>query len=258
MAATLRETEAIVLDCRDHGESDLIVTLFSHEQGKSTAIAKGAKRSKKRFVNKLELFSFLHVTLRESRTGSLALLQEAELHTSFITLRKNVTRYTAASVIREFILSATSEGEEDHRIFQLALWALHSLDQAKPHLTVVTLFLIRFYDYIGYRPELHRCLHCGTEITAPIPHSFSITGGGLACRACNSIAASPLRLLSPGTIKLLRSSQNLPLERLHRVKITGTILYESLDILHRYGRYILQRDITSWRMLRLRPERTRP
>ncbi|MGW8193663.1 MAG: DNA repair protein RecO, partial [Desulforhopalus sp.] len=98
------ETEAIVLDCIDHGESDIIVTLFCLDGGRLSAIAKGAKKSKKRFVNKLEIFTFLHITYQRKSSTSLAFLAEAELHTGFVNIRSNLELYTIASIIREFLL----------------------------------------------------------------------------------------------------------------------------------------------------------
>ncbi len=61
MGQTVLESPAVVLNCYDHGESDKIVTLFCQNIGLITGIAKGANRSTKRFVNKLELFTLLHV-----------------------------------------------------------------------------------------------------------------------------------------------------------------------------------------------------
>ena len=43
---SLQQSLAIVLQVRDHGDSDKIVTLYTLEHGKIVLIAKGAKRSK--------------------------------------------------------------------------------------------------------------------------------------------------------------------------------------------------------------------
>lgn len=251
MTPTIRETDGIVLDSHDHGESDLIVTLYCRDSGRATAIAKGAKKSLRRFVNKLELFSFLHVTLRQRNSSSLALLEEADLHSGFIHLRRDFRSYTAASVLREVTLLATREGEADERCYTLLLWTLHRLDQSFPHLQAVMLFLIRFFDYIGYRPELRKCGYCGTAVVGiDSGCSFSTACGGLVCSRCAAGAGQSGIRLSHGTIRILQSCQDTPLERLHRLKVSDSSLYEALNVLHRYGRHILGRDIISWSMLR--------
>ncbi len=51
---TFVESEAVVLCAQDYGESDRIVTFFSMEWGLVRALAKGARRSQKRFVHAFE------------------------------------------------------------------------------------------------------------------------------------------------------------------------------------------------------------
>ena len=250
MAPTLRETDGVVLDSLDHGESDLIVTLFDRDSGKTVAIAKGAKKSLKRFVNKLELFSFLHITLRQSGTRSMPLLEEADLQAGFLGLRLDASKYTAASVIREVLLLSTREGEENESIYRLLLWSLSGLDRNLPRLWVVLCFLLRCYDHIGYRPELDSCMECGVAAPATEQFVFSTSAGGLICTTCGAGRSSSLISLAPQTIRMLQSVQDAPLPRLHHLMGEEKHIYEGLNILHRYGRHILQRDINSWKMLR--------
>ncbi len=243
------ETEAIVLDCIEHGESDVIVTFFCQDVGRLSAIAKGAKKSKKRFVNKLELFSFLHITYQQKANRSLAFLVEADLHTSFLHIRQGLELYSIASVIREFLLIGVRENESDLHIFRLSLWALHSLDQKQPPMAILSLFLIRFYDYIGYRPDLQNCAYCGSLVTNQYRYSFDTATGRIVCSVCNPHVQKTFPL-SQGTIKMLRSAQDQPMERLQRLKISGSILYEAISLLQSYGNQLFQRDIVSWKIVR--------
>lgn len=246
MASPELETVAIVLDCRDHGESDKIVTFFCQDAGRLSGIAKGAKRSKRRFVNKLELFSLLHLTYSLSRHGSLAFISAAELDSGFLNLRTNVDLYNAATVIREFILMGVREKECDQRIFDLLRWAFGSLDENRPHLPVVIMFLLRFFDYIGYKPDLLHCHYCNLPVSAQKRYSFNYTTGGVICADCATHGFQTTLPLSLGTMRLLNDIQFLPMERLHRLQFSNVALNESLILLHRYGRNLFQRDIHSW------------
>jgi DNA repair protein RecO (recombination protein O) len=243
------EAEAIVLDCRDHGEADLIVTFFSLERGRVSGIAKGAKRSQRRFVNKLELFSFLHITCSESANSSLLFIHEAELHASFLNLRKDLARYTTASTIREFLLMALREDQRDETIFRLTLWALHGLNEGRPPLCLLALFLVKFYTAIGYRPEVNCCLNCGAAISPAREFVFSYLNGGLVCSPCAASSVQAAIPLSTGAIRIIQSAQDLPLDKLHRLIFSGAILDECLNALYYYGRHLFQRDIVSWAML---------
>lgn len=242
------ESDAIVLDTTDHGESDLIVTLFTKNSGRLSAIAKGAKKSKKRFVNKLEIFTYLQIHYQQKNERALAFLSEAEIHTSFVNIRHHINLYGIASIIREFLLLGVKEGEPDINIFRLSLWAFHRLDSKEEPRQVLVLFLIQFFNYIGYRPDFQTCSSCSKEVNPSNTYRFNGASGQLLCSNCSSHSRTG-RPLSYGTIKIIQNSQDQPLERLHRLKFSGAILSESLQLLHNYGRQIFQREIISWQIL---------
>lgn len=248
MAAPEFESDALVLNSRDHGESDRIVTLYSKENGKFAAIAKGANRSKRRFVNKLEPFSFLRVTYQDSKGHTLAFLKEAELHASFINLRQHYSRYTTATVIQEVLLNGVGEKEKDQHIFNLTLWALHSLDTGRGEKNTLHLYLIRLFDLLGYRPDLSACLNCGTAINTDLKFSFNYSTGGLVCNSCKSIDRESQTTLSNGTINILNKALGLPLEQLHRLQLSTLALKEAGQLLHRYSRTLFQRELQSWKI----------
>ncbi len=253
MAAIEHEAVALVLDCRDQGESDLIVTLFCRDLGRLTCIAKGAKRSKKRFVNKLELFSALQIRYRESRAGGLSLLADADLLESFLELRHQVPLYTVATVVRELMLMATKDMEGDDSLFDLVIWALRTLDSGRAPLNTLALFLIKFLDQIGYRPNFSTCAACETPITPGQSYSFSHSRGTILCTSCCDLRLRSTPPVSLGTIKMIRAVQDQPLNRLHRLHFSPTMCREGLHLLHRYTGRLFQRDIHSWKFLTLEP-----
>ena len=73
-------TEALVLRAVDLGESDRVVQLLTPETGRIAAIAKGARRSVRRFPGTLDLDEQYLGSLRRLRaratTGSLAPVSE--------------------------------------------------------------------------------------------------------------------------------------------------------------------------------------
>lgn len=248
MAATAFETAAIVLDCREHGESDKIMTFFTRERGRLSGIAKGASRSKKRFVNKLELFSNLTISYSESRHSTLVFIAEAELNHAYLNLRQDILSYTCASIIRETTLMATADHQGDQALFKLLCWSFDALDKKVQQRTIVTIFLLKLYDIIGYRPELSCCTRCGVNFSMEQNYGFSPQAGGLVCHRCQS-GDETGQTLSRGTIRLLDDVLRRPLTKLHRLQFSARALEESLWCLHRWGRHLFQREIHSLRAL---------
>src|SRR3972149_3851703 len=85
-------TEAIVLNSMDYGESDRIVTLYTLGFGKVRGIAKGAKRSRKRFVNKLEPFSYINLLFFQKHGRELVMIEQAETIRGFNGLLVDMER----------------------------------------------------------------------------------------------------------------------------------------------------------------------
>lgn len=248
MNHTVVEVPAIVLNHYDHGESDKIVTFFCQDVGLVTGIAKGANRSKKRFVNKLEIFSLLHIYYQHKGSNSLAFIKKAEHINSYLNLRKDIYLYSCADVIRELVLLTSREMSGDDGLFDLIKWSLKILDEKHDRLSALSIFLIRLLDLLGYRPNLSSCTHCHQSLSTRKTYQFHCLSGTLICKDCKDQPPS-LKPVSHGTIKFLESARNLPLNRLHRLKPSRQNIAESTTIMHRYFRHLFQKDIHSWNVL---------
>ncbi|PID77474.1 MAG: DNA repair protein RecO [Deltaproteobacteria bacterium] len=249
MARPVQESEALVVAGQEHGESDRIITFYSRDFGRFTGIAKGACRSKKRFVNKLEPFSLLHLSFQWPRNGSLVFIQEADLRNSFLRLRQDYSIFAAASIIQEMLLFTTNEREQDQNIFNLTSWALSSLNQGQPPRTIIYFYLIRLYDLLGYRPNLSACINCGVKIDAPLPFSFNYQAGGLICTRCKQ-PGGLYEELSKGTINLLNKALEQELNKLGRLKFSNRAEQETSCFLHQYAQILFQRDFKSWQIFK--------
>lgn len=227
----------------------MIVTFFCQRYGRLTGIAKGARRSKKRFVNKLEIFSSLLISHTVPQNNRLAFIAEADLTDAFITLRQNISRFTTASILSELVLLATKEIEGDDNLYPLLIWAYNSLNTNHPPLSVLILFLIRFYTIIGYGPQLTNCLQCGQDIQTNQDYRFHSSTGGIHCGKCTQQNTTNSLTLSKGTLRSLATALQQPLNRLHRLRLSSTIQKEALTFLHSYGRHLFQREIVSWTFL---------
>jgi len=243
-------TRGLVLSVIDHGEADKIVTFFSPELGKVTGIAKGAKRSKQRFVNKLEEFSLLQIIYRPARHDSLLFLVEAELDDAFLSLRSDFRRYIVATFIIELTLRFTREHDPDSNLFSLLHWAMRSLDEGDEPLQVAALFHLRLLGTAGYQPDLGRCSYCRKNVSAPACYSLHPGSGSLVCNTCRKEKSSPLAPLSVQTLKFLDYAQRLEIKNMDRLRLPENTINEALLFLYRYSLHLLQQDITSWQQVK--------
>ncbi len=210
-------TPAIVLRTRVHGESDKIVTFLTQDWGKITGIAKGAKRSRRRFVNVLEPFTHIRLRFRPSRSDELAFILGCELVQTFRRPSQDIHRFALASYMVELTDVMVAGREAGQEIYTLLLHGLISLEELSP---LPALFLpafeLRLLVEVGYAPNLSSCCICGTSLplcTANGPALlFSPSLSGLLCPRCDTRGGATFRL-APETLSLLQTwlaSEYLP------------------------------------------------
>ncbi|WP_185244832.1 DNA repair protein RecO [Citrifermentans bremense] len=146
------EAEGIVLRLTDFGEADRIVTFFTLEQGKLQGVARGAKRSKKRFAGALEAFA--HLKLQLQLGGSLTTLSSADIVSIFPGIRADLVKIGCAAYACELVERLTPDEEPAPRLFRLLYCYLERLDQAPPSPSDRRFFAVNLLKILGYQPDL--------------------------------------------------------------------------------------------------------
>ena len=240
------QSPALVLSVRNHSEADKIVTLYSREHGRVTAIAKGARKSKKRFINKLEPFTLLGITCRPPRRGSLHFLRSAELIDAYLGLRNNYRLYVPAVFLCELLRLFGREQDPDPNLFELtrSVLALLARNQCQADI-LATFFMLHLLECCGYAPQLDVCGHCGGNIDQQRDFILSPARGCLLCSRCHPAVASSSMLLSRQTLKFLVSGRVMHLSRLASLRMSRQNTGQAIVVLANYCRHILQQDIHS-------------
>jgi len=240
-----KRTPGVVIHLTDFNESDTIATLYSPGIGQWSGIAKGAKRSLKRFVNKLELFSLLDIEY--SDRYSLPLINQAELINSHLPLRQNYAAYTAATLVCELFRAWTHANDHDPELFSWLVWILDQLSRCHGGMEPVALFLVKFYHRLGYQPNLTACSSCQRLDNGGSPFQFRASHGEILCRRCHP--SRPTVPLSISTVKLLGKAQTLPMDKLDRLRFTAESAREAIALFRAYDRTLLDRESPSWNFI---------
>jgi DNA repair protein RecO (recombination protein O) len=146
------ETEAIVLRLTDYGEADRIVSLFTLEQGKLQGIARGAKRSRKRFGGALEPFA--HLKLQVQHGSGLATLLSADIVGVFTGIRGDLGKIGTAAYACELVDRLTPDEDPNPRLFRLLYCYLEQLNSAPLSPSDRRFFAINLLKILGYQPDL--------------------------------------------------------------------------------------------------------
>lgn len=242
------KTPAFVLHFLNYGEADRIVTLFTRDFGKIKGIAKGARRSRKRFANAIEPFS--HVTLLFSRRdeASLAVIEGCDVINHYPAIRADLGRTMTASYLIELADRFTAEGKRSAGTFRLLEGFLGLLEGGNGLQETARFFELRLLRLSGYEPVLERCVLCGTPLDEIDGASFDAARGGIRCSRCGRGDQGCIPV-STGTVKTLLMGKEIETDRIGRLILSENALRESSQLFRHFIRYILGREPRSLRVL---------
>lgn len=244
-------TEAVVLRSWSYGESDKIVSFLTRDHGKIRGIAKGAKRSRRRFVNTLEPFSLLRLRFQERSPGSLAFIQGCDFIEVFRHLTSTLERIACASYLVEVTDELTRERDESRLLFEHLRDGLIFLEAQDPTQSFLTFYELKLLRLSGYQPVLGQCRRCARArgLEPENRWRFSFPDGGLICESCSAFKkeswpVSVQALDALARIERVESAAALP-------PVPASAVEESREIVSRFIQFQINKTLKSAPFLQL-------
>jgi DNA repair protein RecO (recombination protein O) len=192
--------QAIILRTVDFGESDRIFSVYTPKHGKVSVFVPGARHSKKRFAQALDLFCTFEGVFhsRRSSASNLFRLGEFEYLDIGVELRQSWQQIIYGSLMIESVQKLTVESDPHPKLFELLSDFLHRLGKIKltPQTLDLPIYLLRLLWVLGFLPELRRCVRCERkldEIAQENPYYFVQVEGGLICEKCFRLSPTQMR-----------------------------------------------------------------
>lgn len=202
----LRQTTAFVLRKINYGENDLIVTLLGRDTGKFSAIARGARASKKRFGGGLQPMRCLELSYSHKSSGHLAFLREIDVIEDFPALEGDFDRITIASYATELVREVSQDANPDAGTFDLLRAFYRQLSEADDSTLALQAVLHHFelslLELQGALPSLDGCFRCGLRADAMDKIRCIRSGEGLLCGECRR-PGEGAGVIEPATLELL-------------------------------------------------------
>jgi DNA repair protein RecO (recombination protein O) len=179
-----QHSEAILVRSASFGESNRMLTLITSRLGKTKAVARGARRSKRRFPpSVLQPLQVLGVVLEPGRRGDVMTLVEAEIVRCFPSIPRDPRRYAAATCITEVVRELTPWGEVDPGPLSLLSEAYARIETDGFSVALFASLLLDSLKQAGVAPVLDRCAACGRPAPAGAAGRFD-TSRGVVCSSC--------------------------------------------------------------------------
>ena len=233
--------EAVILSYAPLGEADLLVTMFTKDQGKVRAVGKGARRSTSKLVGHLEPLTTVKMSMANGR--NMDIISQVEVINSFPTLKGDLTGITKGQYLAEIVDGFGAEASPNPSLFQLMIDTLQVIEAAPESEMALRYFEYHLLQVSGLMPELYHCVECRDELE-PNAHRFSPNVGGTLCLECCPDAA-PLRPLSLRALKVLRLLDRSQLAEACKLTIDDNLSAELRSLLFTTVTYWLGKEIRS-------------
>jgi DNA repair protein RecO (recombination protein O) len=203
--------EAIVLRTWPFHEADLLVSLFTRDEGKVKGVARHAMKSRKRFGGALEPATYVRAHYTERPRQDLVRLDSFEILWSPLAAPVDALRLAGMQLVVEVLEEAMPEGAVEDNVFRLAMTCLRAMEGfAELQLAAVavhpaglstalrsgrddrfllgsggvwlavTYFCLWMNRLMGWMPELGHCAACGLDLRGQVVW-WSPTADGVTC-----------------------------------------------------------------------------
>jgi DNA repair protein RecO (recombination protein O) len=182
-------TRAIVLRAVSYGESDRIVTLFGRDTGVLSALARGARKSQRRFAGGLGLCAVGTATLRERPGAELFTFEQFDPSSGHGALGSDVGRMAHAAYAAELVTKLCAPRQLEPTVYDTLATFLDLLDRDGASAERLRVFELAILGALGFGPAVETCASCGGDRFAgrpitEVPFRWDPDRGGAVCLAC--------------------------------------------------------------------------
>lgn len=211
----------IILNKKDIGETDRIYNIYTLEQGKISAIARGVRKSKSKLAGHLENFYLIDLTVMKNRgMGNIA---SSIVENNFKNIRNDLDLLERVFKTAKVLNRLINDQERDEDIFFLFLDYLDSLNKIGDklddiHKNLITQgFIFKFLDLSGYKIEINKCVKCEQKLSRD-RNFFDYSQGGVVCEKC-AVGTDNILPISNNSIKIIRIIFQNKIRNLSKLKI---------------------------------------
>ncbi|MBO5103366.1 MAG: DNA repair protein RecO [Clostridia bacterium] len=175
-------TQGIVLRAIDCGERDKIITIYTPEKGRVTAILKGVRKltAKMKFASQPFCFAQFRLVGRQEMM-TVAGASEIE---SFFDITQSYAKMVCGSAILEMTDHISVLGEPNYILFDALKQTLRLLANSdiEPDLILMR-YALGVFKISGYAMELKTCAVCGKPLNQDMT-AFDLETGDFNCYKC--------------------------------------------------------------------------
>lgn len=237
----------IVLRRIDLGEKDRILTVYSREKGKLSAVAKGSRRPGSKLAGASEPLTYSRMFLSAGR--ELEVLTQAEIRESFPNLRGSISSIAYGIYLLELVSHFVDEIQPNPDLFDTLLSSLYVLESGTDPEITARHFELQVLSILGYEPRFEACLRCEREFGRE-KIAFSPSLGGVVCQECGAPPSDAI-IVPSALVSYVRALRKAEPQNLRSFSIPPGARRDLARVLRWHIRYRMERDLRSVEFIRV-------
>ena len=168
------QTKAIILRKQPSREYDQLVTCYSQELGKFTAVAKSSLKMGSIQGRHLDTLNLVDFDLINGRATSI--IAGAHCERSFRTIKTSLPHLAAASFFLEVVNRIAYDHQADEKLWAFLINTLNDLEQLSEH-ELLSLFRQKQRDFLivlGYGSQLAAVVDNANELDGYFEYTFGV------------------------------------------------------------------------------------
>ena len=240
--------EAIIVNRKNFGESDRLITFLSKYNGKFDALAKGVRKVASRRGPNLDLLNHVKASFASGRNFDV--LTEVQALDTFRDLKSDLRRIGSGFFAAEIVNELLVEDQDEREVFELLLDSLKLMNRESEERkvnNVLRSFEIKFLQTVGLKPQLNHCSLCNRKLSI-FSNYLSPEVGGVMDQDCAKNELFSQRI-STDALKILRFYQSESWPAILKLTFPKVLEKEVQNILDSYLKYIIEKDLQSAKFL---------
>lgn len=175
------KTRAIVLKKQNTNEYDQLVTCYTEEFGKLTAVAKSVNKPSSIQAMHLDVLNLVDFELVQGR--GMPIITGAQADNSHPNLKASLPSLAMAYFFAEVIDRIAFDYQKDENLWEFISSLASDLDGGQANADFLKTKQLELLDILGYAPNISECVFCSRTIGTDLA-AYNSQAKGVVCKDC--------------------------------------------------------------------------
>ena len=221
----ITEVEGFIISEQNYGETSKIINVLTKDHGMLGIIAKGAKKIKSPFFNKVSKFTLANLNIQYKK-DKISTLISIDVIDNYKNIKSDIEKITYTSIISELV-SQIYKNDDSDEIYDIYSLCLKKINEGFSALGITNIFKLKMLSHLGVELKLDACAICGSKKDII---TVSVNSGGYICKNCYKSE----KLVSEAAIKLIRAFKYIDINNITKFDVSNTTLLEISNFIDEY------------------------